>query len=136
MLRKEIGDFVISFYHSVDSAPGTRNITLNKFFEAVSKSTTSKKNIQTRQDILAEQFIKKYRPKKLDENRLFSKKQKLTIFRRDQKKCKLCKKKLQFGNLNTHYHHSNLYIEAGATEESNGILVCKKCHLGRIHAKR
>lgn len=135
-LKKEIREFYIDFYHRVENAPLTRNVTLNKFFEAVSKSTTSKRNIQKRHDIITRQFLKDYHPPKLDENRLFSKKQKLQIFRRDAERCTVCNRKLSFNNSGTHYHHTELHMEGGETEISNGVLVCKSCHLSKIHKNK
>ena len=132
-LKSEIRDFFVNFYHKVENAPSTRNVTLNRFFEAVSKSTTSKKNIQARHDILVTQFLKEYHPSKKDENRLFSRKQKLQIFRRDSEKCTVCNKRLEFGNSSTHYHHSEMHVEGGETEIRNGVLVCKSCHHNKIH---
>jgi translation elongation factor EF-G len=135
-LRKEIGSFYIDFYQNIIDAPNTRNVIFNRFYEAISKSTTSKKNIQYRLDVILNRFVKEYHPQKLDENRLFSRKQKLEIFRRDSGRCTHthCKKKLIFGDPKTHYHHSEKHVEGGVTDISNGRLVCRKCHLTKIHS--
>jgi len=136
MYHKELRDFFIDLYQKVMNAPNTRNVTYNKFFEAVSKSTTSKKNIQYRFDIMTKVFLQSIKPKKLDENRLFSRKQKLEIYRQYDGKCSLCKRKLSFNDKRTHYHHDENHIAGGATDISNGVLLCKTCHLGRIHKIR
>lgn len=70
---------------------------------------------------------------RLDENRLFIEEQKIAIFRRDGEKCQICGKKLIFENPDTHFHHKDRYIEGGKTEIGNGLLVCKDCHLNKIH---
>ena len=70
---------------------------------------------------------------RLDESRLFSDDQKIMIFRRDNEKCKKCNVRLVFGDPNTHFHHKDRYIEGGKTEIENGLLICKVCHLKKIH---
>jgi len=136
LLKREIKDFYIDFYHRIESAPTSKNITLNRFSRAISKSTTSKTNIQMRHDIMLEKFLKEYRPSKLDENRLFTKNQKMLIFRRDSERCTVCKKKLKFNSPQANYHHAEMYVEGGETEISNGVLVCKDCHSNTLHKNR
>jgi len=131
--KTNLKTFFTSFYQDVISSSTRGDQELIKFNLAISKGTTSQANIKLRYDIILERFLDKYNPMRLDENRLFTEDQKIAIFRRDNEKCQVCGKKLTFGSPDTHFHHKDRYIEGGKTEIENGLLVCKDCHLNKIH---
>ncbi len=131
--RDNLKDFFIDFYQKVADSTNNNDKKLMRFNIAASKSTTSQTNIKLRHEIILDRYLNKYRPKRLDENRLFTKEQKLAIFRRDKGRCRECDKKLRYGDKKTHYHHLDRYIEGGKTETDNGMLVCRNCHLNKIH---
>jgi hypothetical protein len=128
--------FVVEFYKKVMDSPNTGTKNFYKFYSAVSKSTTKQSNIKYRYDFILQKFIEKYNPIRLDEDRLFTNEQKIKIFRHDKEICRICREKLTFGKKNTHYHHQDRYVEGGRTDVDNGILVCRKCHLSKIHAAK
>ena len=131
--KTNLKSFFTSFYRDVVSSSTSGDQELIKFNLAISKGTTSQANIKLRYDIILKRFLDKYNPMRLDENRLFTEDQKIAIFRRDNEKCQVCGKKLTFGDHDTHFHHKDRYIEGGKTEIENGLLVCKDCHLNKIH---
>ncbi|MEO0127651.1 MAG: DUF262 domain-containing protein [candidate division WOR-3 bacterium] len=133
--KNNLKNFFIDFYQKVINSSTIGDKELIDFNLAISKGTTSQANIKRRYEIIRKRFLADYNPMKLDENRLFNKNQKIAIFRRDQEKCQICGEKLTFGNSKTHYHHKDKYIEGGRTEIENGLLVCKNCHLCKIHGK-
>lgn len=81
-------------------------------------------------------FIEEYHPQELDEVRIFDRDQKLAIYRKYGDICQKCGKKLKFGETSTHYHHIDPYIVGGRTEVERGLLVCRDCHLNKIHGVR
>jgi len=131
--KTNLKTFLTNFYQDVVSSFSSGDQELIEFNLAISKGTTSQANIKLRYDIILRRFLDKYNPMRLDENRLFTEEQKIAIFRRDNEKCQKCGKKLTFGDLDTHFHHKDRYIEGGRTEIENGLLVCKNCHLNKIH---
>jgi len=131
--KTNLKSFFTSFYRDVVSSSTSGDQELIKFNLAISKGTTSQANIKLRYDIILKRFLDKYNPMRLDENRLFTEDQKIAIFRRDNEKCQVCGKKLTFGDHDTHFHHKDRYIEGGETEIDNGLLVCRDCHLNKIH---
>lgn len=131
--KTNLKTFFTSFYQDVISSSTSGDQELIKFNLAISKGTTSQANIKLRYDIILKRFLDKYNPIRLDENRLFTEQQRIAIFRRDNERCQICGKKLTFGDPDTHFHHKDRYIEGGKTEIDNGLLVCKDCHLNKIH---
>lgn len=131
--KKDLKKFFLKFYSKVSSSSNSSDKELIDFNFAISKGTTSQSNIKLRHNIILKRFFAKYNPVKLDENRLFSTDQKIAIFRRDKEKCKICGKKLRFNDPETHFHHKDKYIEGGKTEIDKGMLVCRECHLNKIH---
>jgi hypothetical protein len=125
-------NFFFNFYQQV---LGEEDKELTEFKFAVSRGTTSERNIKLRYNIMLKRFLTKYNPTRLDEDRLFSHDQKLEIYRRDNEVCQVCKKHLIFGNAETQYHHKDLFMEGGKTEVEKGLLVCRECHLNKIHGK-
>lgn len=127
--------FFTDFYLQVLVSVSTGDKELIDFNLAISRGTTSQANIKFRYNVILDRFLKQYNLAKLDENRLFSDDQKITIFRRDKGKCQICSKKLTFGDPTTQFHHKNKYKEGGRTEIDRGLLVCRDCHLTKIHGK-
>ncbi|RLI76474.1 hypothetical protein DRO97_00665 [Archaeoglobales archaeon] len=125
--------FFTEFYQAVISSSASGDQELIDFNLAISKGTTSQRNIKLRYEVILKRFLDRFNPMRLDENRLFTNDQKIAIFRRDKETCQVCGKKLIFGDLNTHFHHKDKYIEGGKTEIENGLLVCRDCHLNKIH---
>jgi len=133
---KDLKDFIINFYSTINRASEISDKELLAFREAVIKSTTSESIIKLRHKIMLERFLREYNPPMLDENRFFSEEQKREIFRRDQGRCQLCGKRLEFGDENTHYHHKIPHSIGGPTSIDNSMLVCKNCHFNKLHGKR
>ncbi len=131
--KTNLKNFFIDFYQSVINSSISGDQELINFNFAISRGTTSQANIKLRYDIILKRFLNKYDPMRLDENRLFNQDQKIAIFRRDGEKCQICGKKLIFWDPNTHFHHKDRYIDGGKTEIENGSLVCRDCHLNKIH---
>lgn len=134
-MSKQMGNlkaFFIDFYQRVLREEDKELIDF-KF--AVSRGTTSETNIKLRYNTMLKRFLKQYNPVMLDENRLFSHDQKLEIYHRDKETCQVCGKHLIFGDPETQYHHKDQYIEGGETETEKGLLVCRDCHLNKIHGK-
>jgi hypothetical protein len=127
--------FLTDFYQKVVNSSTFQDKELIDFNLAVSRGTTSQANIKLRYEIMLKRFLNQYNPALLDENRLFTHDQKLAIFHRDNEQCQVCKKTLTFGDPETHYHHKDPYIEGGKTEVEMGLLVCRDCHLNKIHGK-
>lgn len=134
--KDSLKEFFTEFYQKVVNSSTTDDKELINFNFAISKGTTSQSNIKLRYDIILKRFLNRYNPVRLDENRLFTDDQKIAIFRRDQEKCQVCGKKLTFGNPDTQFHHKDKYIEGGRTEIDKGLLVCRDCHLNKIHGAR
>jgi hypothetical protein len=107
---------------------------LIQFNTAISRGTNNEETIKFRHRVFVRRFIKQYAPVELDEERIFSYDQKLAIFRKYDGVCQVCAENLEFGDSHTHYHHIDSYIEGGETEVENGLLVCQKCHLSKIHS--
>ncbi len=131
--KDNLTEFFTEFYQNIVNSSSIGDKELIDFNIAISKGTTSQSNIKLRYDIVLKRFLEKYNPARLDENRLFTDDQKIAIFRRDQEKCQRCSKKLIFGNPETQFHHKDKYIEGGRTEIDKGLLVCRDCHLNKIH---
>lgn len=134
--KTNLKTFFTDFYQAVINSSASSDQELIKFNLAISKGTTSQANIRLRYDVVLKRFLNKYNPIRLDENRLFSEDQKIAIFRRDDEKCQICSKKLIFGDPDTHFHHKGRYIEGGKTKVENGLLVCRECHLNKIHGSK
>lgn len=128
--------FFLEFYKKVIDSSKTRGSKLSKFYDALSVKNNDRAMIQLRHGIILKRFLGRYNPDRLDENRLFTKAQKITIFRRDREKCRICGKKLTFGSRGTHFHHKDKYIMGGRTEIDKGLLVCRACHFNKIHGVR
>jgi len=124
--------FFIDFYQRVQNEEDKE---LVDFKFAVSRGTTSEANIKLRYNTMLKRFLEQYNPMRLDENRLFSHDQKLEIYHRDGERCQVCGKHLIFGDPETQYHHKDPFIEGGETETEKGLLVCRDCHLNKIHGK-
>jgi hypothetical protein len=126
--------FFAEFYQASAISSRSGETELIDFNLAVSRGTTSQANIKLRYQIVLRRFLDKYNPSRLDEKRLFTDDQKIAIFRRDRERCQVCHRKLSFGHPGTHFHHKDRYIEGGRTEIDNGILVCRDCHLNKLHS--
>lgn len=131
--KTNLKNFFTDFYQAVVNSSSSGDKELINFNLAISKGTTSQANIKLRYDTILRKFLNKYNPMRLDENRFFSDDQKTALFRRDKEKCQVCGSKLIFGDPDTHFHHKDRFIEGGKTEIENGLLVCKDCHLDKIH---
>jgi len=129
---QNLKNFFFGFYQKVLSE-GDKELVSFKF--AVSRGTTSEANIKLRYNVMLKRFLTQYNPARLGEDRLFSHNQKLEIYHRDGEKCQICGKHLVFGDPETQYHHKDRFIEGGLTEVDKGLLVCRDCHLNKIHGK-
>lgn len=137
--KENLKEFFIDFYHKVPktmSIEGVEDDELANFSLAMGRATNNEKNIRTRHEIILKQFLQEYNPPKLDEKRIFDEKQRIAIFRRDKEKCRICGVELEFGDASTHYHHKLQHSKGGETNIKNGVLVCKECHLGRVHGSK
>lgn len=128
-------NFFLKFRREIDDETPS-NKDLKTFKTDVSVKTNDRTTIERRHKTILEKFLKVSKLKKLAENRFFTDKQKSIIFRRDKERCQECGKELTFGHPNTHFHHKDEYIRGGQTEIDRGVLVCKKCHLTKIHKVR
>jgi hypothetical protein len=128
-------NFVARMYQEVAGVAEspTPDPELIQFSTAISRGTNNEETIRFRHGVLVRRFIERYAPVELDEDRIFSYDQKLVIFRKQGGVCQECGEKLDFGSTDTHFHHIDPYILGGATEVANGLLVCRDCHLGKIH---
>jgi hypothetical protein len=134
--KTNLKTFFTNFYQSVINSSTSKDSELIRFNLAISKGTTSQSNIKLRYDTILKRFLSEYTPIMLDENRLFTEEQRITIFRRDGGKCQKCGRELIYSDPNTHFHHKDRYIEGGKTDIENGLLVCKECHLHKIHGEK
>jgi len=134
--KGNLKEFIKEFYQAVVSAHSASDRELMDFNRYITQGTNNQLQIKSRYDIILKRFLDKYNPVRLDENRLFTDDQKITIFRRDQEKCQVCGKKLTFDDSDTQFHHKDKYIEGGRTETDKGLLVCRDCHLNKIHGVR
>lgn len=133
--KENFKNFIQTFYQDVKQAPMSGDKELIEFNINMSKGTTSTKSITLRYTLILKRFLEKYNPMRLDENRFFTEEQKIEIFRKYNGKCGLCGKELKFNSPDTHFHHKDRYIEGGKTIVENALLVCKECHLNKIHGK-
>lgn len=131
----KLRDFFVKFYKEVASSAQGPDTQLRSFSDGLSKKTNDRSTIQLRHDIILKSCLGTLNLKRLDENRLFTRRQKIIIFRRDNEKCQRCGKKLTFGNPDTQFHHKDEYTKGGKTDIAKGLLVCKSCHLNKIHGK-
>jgi len=133
--RANVKDFIARFYQEVAHVANSPrpDPELIRFATAISTGTNNEETIKFRHSVLVRRFIREYGPVELDEDRFFTHDQKLSIFRRDRGVCHICGRKLEFGDPRTHYHHVDPYVAGGETETENGLLVCKDCHLKKIH---
>ncbi len=131
----KLRDFFVKFYKEVANSAQGPDTKLRSFSDALSKKTNDRSTIQLRHDIIVKRCLGALNLKRLDENRLFTRRQKIVMFRRDEEKCQICGKKLTFGNPDTQFHHKDKYIKGGQTDIAKGLLVCKSCHLNKIHGK-
>jgi len=129
----DLRTFLIDFFSKVENAEVSGIVELIKFKQAISRGTNNEETINFRHEIIARRFLKKFNPPRLDEDRLFANKERLAIFRRDGGECGMCHKKLVYGKATTHYHHTTPYSVGGRTSTENGVLLCKACHLGKVH---
>jgi len=106
---------------------------LVRFAAAISRGTNNEETIRYRHVVLVRSYLQRFAPVDLDEDRVFSHDQKLAIFRRDEGHCQTCGRQLEFAVPDTHYHHLQAYVEGGTTEVANGQLVCRDCHLSKLH---
>lgn len=130
---ENLKNFIIDFYQKIAKVVSTGGPELIKFNNAVSRGTTSEENIKYRFSLMIKSFIEEYHPQELDEDRIFDRNQKLEIYRKYNGICQKCGKRLKFGETSTHYHHIDPYILGGLTEVERGLLVCRDCHLKKIH---
>ncbi len=131
--KKNFRNFFFNFYQDIVNTSSTSDKELIIFDFLISRGTNSKSSILFRYEVILKRFLKEYNPAPLDEDRLFSNEQKITIFRRDLEKCQICGKQLAYGCHDTQFHHKDKYIDGGSTEINRGLLVCKSCHLSKIH---
>ncbi len=132
--KRHLHDFIMEFHHLFIDPSEIKSRELNNYYMANRASTNSQENIEKRHKIIKKRFLKACNPKRLDENRLFTDKQKLKIYDRDDGRCQKCSTALKYRNKNTQYHHKDRYIDGGQTEVENGMLVCARCHL-KIHGE-
>jgi len=130
-----IRKFLIDFYNQVQKAEQEIDRELIKFDIESSRGTTSKKSLQIRHDIILDRFFSRYEITAKDDNRFFNDEQKIEIYRKYDGKCQICSKSLTFKNFDTHYHHKKAWSKGGKSSIENGLLVCKNCHLKKIHSK-
>lgn len=131
--KTDIRQFIIDFYDRVQKSDKEIDKELIEFERETSRGTTGKKSIKTRHSIILDRFFSEYEIDPKDDKRLFTDDQKRKIYRRDEEKCQLCNEELTFGEKDTHFHHRKMWSKGGATSVENGLLVCKDCHLKKIH---
>lgn len=131
--KENLKAFFIKLSQDIVNSSSIGDKELIDFNMAISKGTNSQSSIKFRYEVILKRFLDKYNPARLDENRLFTDDQKIAIFRRDHEECQVCGKKLTFGDSDTQFHHKDKYTGGGRTEIDNGLLVCRDCHLNRIH---
>lgn len=132
--KKNFRNFFFNFYKDIVTTTSTSEKELILFSFLISRGANSRSSIEFRYDVILKRFLKEYNPAPLDEDRIFSDEQKIAIFRRDLEKCQICGVQLAYGCHDTHFHHKDKYINGGKTEVNKGLLVCRDCHLNKIHA--
>ncbi len=122
-----IREFIENFHGKVYNQRSRQNkFVYQEFFDNV-RGGFSEKNIKTRRDILIKEFINKYNPPKLDEQRQISDEEKISCYHRANRKCEKCL--LDFKDYKEpEYHHTKRYIDGGETDPENIEVLCVKCH--------
>jgi len=105
-----------------------------RFVDANTSGTTSKKNIETRFNILLTNFLNKHSDLELiDPKRYFDHYEKAVIYRRNQDKqkdrqarCEQCGKKASWGEYDA--DHIKPHSKGGKTTIENGQVLCRECN--------
>jgi len=128
----QLREFIIDFYREVQQSPQTGDKELIEFNMAVSRGTTSKKNIEKRHRIILTRFLERVRDLiPLDPRRDFTEEERIVIFRIYGGKCARCGVDLH--GKRWHVHHKVPWSRGGKTTIDNGELLCTNCHAA-IHA--
>ncbi|MBN1695438.1 DUF262 domain-containing protein [candidate division WOR-3 bacterium] len=101
-----------------------------KFVDANTSGTTSKQNVETRFNMMVEEFLKDNLDlKRLDPQRRFDYFERRAIWRRDNGICQWpgCEKSVSWDEF--HADHKNPYINGGETKIENGQVLCSKHNL-------
>ncbi len=124
-----IKDFVIYFQEKLrETEEKENNPELLKFLNAISHSSDSANSIRTRHEILMNYFLlfaKDLKP--LDRNRGFTEIERITIYRKNNGICQVCKQKVEYNNF--HADHIKPHSRSGKTTIENGQVLCSKCNL-------
>ncbi|MFC1595378.1 HNH endonuclease family protein [Gemmatimonadota bacterium] len=125
--------FLTDFLVNVDNSNLRGQRTSNKgriyreYKEWRSRGAVSSQSMTKRYDIILKKYLLTFPdlvPK--DDQRLFDYGQKLAIFYRDNSKCQICGKQVEWDA--AEYHHKKSHSAGGETNVSNGELVHPGCH--------
>lgn len=125
--ENKLKNFVIDFYRRVANSSKTGDEELIEFNLAISRGTTSEKNIRYRHKVIFRHFLL-YAPDLIprDPKRDFTEEERIVVFRRAGGRCQKCGKKLDMKNF--HVHHKIPHSKGGKTVLNNAILLCESCH--------
>jgi len=133
-LESKFKSFLIKFYNDVQNSIQTGDQELIDFHFVASRGTTSKDNIQKRQEILFKRFweyVGHLTP--LDKKREFTQEERIAIFRKFGGRCSVCGEDLRRKTWDI--HHKIPWVEGGPTTIENAELLCEKHHAER-HKKQ
>lgn len=127
--EKAFHDYYTSFWDKAEKAKweGKGPAKLMKFVDANSSGTTSKKNIETRLNLMKQAFLEKNPNFEFsDPRRYFDHFEKTIIFRRDKGVCQECRKKVKWEDFEA--DHIRAHAKGGKTTLENGQVLCSACN--------
>jgi len=130
--KQDLRDFYIKFWDSMESVrrSGKGLPEVIKFIDANTSGTTSKANIQTRNDFIIDAFLSKNEDLSLlDQKRSFDDYEKCVIWRRDNGICQYPHCGLSVSWSDFHADHIYPWSKGGPTTIKNGQVLCRKHNL-------
>lgn len=130
--RRDIHDYLDSFYMNIYSKEGKRKGDYKKFYDMIHAATNTKSNILGRNEILVRYFKKGFNLHLMDEKRLFcTEADRKIVHTRANGKCQFKKcqkdKDIKFTE-KFEIHHKKLYAAGGKKDYKNALLVHPECH--------
>ncbi len=126
-LKKWFNDFEEERRENDEKEEIDKNPSLSEYKRCAGNSSDKQPQIEKRFAILQEWFflaVPDILPK--DENRAFSHKQRIEIFRRDEAKCQICGKNLEWDDFDA--DHIIPHSKGGETINANAQATCKSCN--------
>jgi hypothetical protein len=124
------GDFITAFDKFRENHAIAKKEKVGKFWENYSMYTQANANksssLQLRHKFFSEQMLEIIKPIKKDATRIYGPIEREIIYYRDNKKCQVCGKDIEWDDLEI--HHIKEYQDGGETKLENGVSVHKFCH--------